>query len=173
MPRTGRICRASSAGCAHARIYRPLEIPSSFYFPRIDPPVVTRHEEENDKVRERSQDRDHHDKVRRLPGRDIVPQVIERVVGDVGVALGSTKPAKNTPGGKILVYGNVTVGETATWTAPNGVILADANATLVVPSGATVPVPTTTVPRHVVKATTVDGTTTYSVVAKGFFFMTY
>lgn len=92
---------------------------------------------------------------------------------DVGVVLGSSKPSKNTPGGKILVYGNVTVGETATWTAPNGVILADANATLVVPSGATVPAPTTTVPRHVVKATTVDGTTTYSVVAKGFFFMTY
>ena len=90
-----------------------------------------------------------------------------------GIVIGGAKPAYREPGGKILVYGNVTVGETATWTAPNGVILADANATLVVPSGATVPVPTTTVPRHVVKATTVDGTTTYSVVAKGFFFMTY
>ena len=90
-----------------------------------------------------------------------------------GIVIGGAKPAYREPGGKILVYGNVTVGETATWTAPNGVILADANATLIVPSGATVPVPTTTVPRHVVKATTVDGTTTYSVVAKGFFFMTY
>ena len=82
---------------------------------------------------------------------------------DVGVALGSTKPAKNTTGGKILVYGDVTVGEGATWTALNGVILADANATLVVPSGASVPMPTTTVADSYVKATTSGSTTTYTV----------
>ena len=91
-----------------------------------------------------------------------------------GIVLGAaSKPTGREHGGKILVYGDVTVGKTATWTAPNGVILADVNATLVVPSSAKVPVPTTSVAGCVVKATTVGGTTTYSVVAKGFFFMTY
>lgn len=88
-----------------------------------------------------------------------------------GIVIGGAKPAYREPGGKILVYGNVTVGETAIWTAPNGVILADANATLTVPSGVTVPVPTTTVAGYTVKATMVDGTTTYSVVAKRMIFM--
>ncbi len=84
---------------------------------------------------------------------------------DVGVALGSTKPAKNTAGGKILVYGNVTVGETATWTAPNGVVLMEDSATLTVPSGANVPVPTTVVGGGAyVKPETSGSTTTYSVV---------
>ena len=90
-----------------------------------------------------------------------------------GLAIGASKPASPTTYGQIYITTPVTVGSSATWTAPNGVVLGDSNATLTVPSGATVPAPTTTVAGHVVKATTVDGTTTYSVVAKGFFFMTY
>lgn len=81
---------------------------------------------------------------------------------DVGVVLGSTKPDKNTAGGKILVYGNVTVGETATWTAPNGVLLMAANATLTVPTGASVSVLTSGVSGYIVQSSTSNGTTTYS-----------
>ena len=82
---------------------------------------------------------------------------------DVGVVLGSSKPSKNTPGGKILVYGNVTVGETATWTAPGGVLLAEADSTLVVPSGASVPELATGVAGAYVKETSSGSTTTYTV----------
>ena len=109
--------------------------------------------------------------------------------GDAACAAMTVNGAASISGAyNLAVSGNITggtgtpvlslAGVNLSLTAPSAVsdislVLADANATLVVPSGATVPVPTTTVPRHVVKATTVDGTTTYSVVAKGFFFMTY
>ena len=90
-----------------------------------------------------------------------------------GLAIGAAKPASPTTYGQIYITTPVTLGSSATWTAQNGVVLGDSNATLTVPSGAKVTVPTTTVAGCVVKATTVGGTTTYSVVAKGFFFMAY
>lgn len=67
--------------------------------------------------------------------------------------------------GKILVYGTVAAGASATWTAPNGVVLMDASATLAVPSGATVSAPTSGVSGYIVTSATSDGTTTYSLVA--------
>ena len=80
---------------------------------------------------------------------------------------GTGTPVLSLTGAKLSLSASSTVSGIS-------LVLADANATLVVPSGATVPpVPTTSVAGCVVKATTVDGTTTYSVVAKGFFFMTY
>ena len=55
----------------------------------------------------------------------------------VGVAIGASKPSKNTVGGKILVYTSVVAS--ANWTAPSGVVLADTTATLTVEGGVTVP----------------------------------
>ena len=55
----------------------------------------------------------------------------------VGIAIGASKPNKNTVGGKILVYTNVTAA--ASWSAPNGIVLAAADATLTVGNGVTVP----------------------------------
>ena len=71
----------------------------------------------------------------------------------------------------LQVSGTVTFTGDGTLTSASAITLG-ANDSIVI-TGTLSPVPTTTVPRHVVKATTVDGTTTYSVVAKGFFFMTY
>ena len=71
---------------------------------------------------------------------------------DVGIALGASKPDYNTVGGKIYVYTPVTASDD--WTAPNGIVLADANATLTVGAGATVttdPAVSTTVADSYVK----------------------
>ena len=82
---------------------------------------------------------------------------------DVGIALGASKPGKNTAGGKIYVYTTVTASDD--WTAPNGIVLADANATLTVGAGATVttdPAVSTTVADSYVK----EANGVYSVDAK-------
>ena len=63
-----------------------------------------------------------------------------------GIAIGTTKPHYQTAGGKILVYTPVTA--TADWTAPNGVALADADATLTVEDGVTVSAVSTTIPGY-------------------------
>ena len=64
----------------------------------------------------------------------------------VGIAIGTSKPGKNTVGGKILVYTNVTAF--ANWAAPNGIVLADSAATLTVEDGVTVSAVSTTIPGY-------------------------
>ena len=81
-----------------------------------------------------------------------------------GIVLGAaSKPTGRDHGGKILVYGNVTVGEGATWTAPNGVVLMEDSATLTVPSGATVLKVATSVDNSYAKADAGESSTVYSV----------
>lgn len=57
--------------------------------------------------------------------------------GTIGIVVGTnSKPSDKTHGGKILVYTNVVAS--ANWTAPNGIVLADAEATLTVADNVTV-----------------------------------
>ena len=68
----------------------------------------------------------------------------------IGIVVGTnSKPSDKSHGGKILVYTNVTAS--TGWTAPGGIVLADAEATLTVKDGATVNEPTTTVSDSYVK----------------------
>ncbi len=99
-------------------------------------------------------------------------QDVSEFTGDIqvvkpGLAIGSSKPASPTTYGQIVISQPVTVGATATWTASNGIVLADTTATLTVPSGATVPVPTTSVQYGEILTTTgSQGETIYSVVVE-------
>ena len=85
--------------------------------------------------------------------------------GTIGIVVGTnSKPSDKTHGGKILVYTNVVAS--ANWTAPNGIVLADAAATLTVKDGVTVttePAVSTTVEDSYVKVTAVEGGTRYEV----------
>ena len=85
--------------------------------------------------------------------------------GTIGIVVGTnSKPSDKTHGGKILVYTNVVAS--ANWTAPNGIVLADAAATLTVKDGVTVttePAVSTTVADSYVKVTAVEGGTRYEV----------
>ena len=57
--------------------------------------------------------------------------------GTIGIVVGTnSKPSDKTHGGKILVYGAATAH--ANWTAPGGIVLADAAATLTVADNVTV-----------------------------------
>ena len=55
---------------------------------------------------------------------------------DVGIAIGSAKPGKNTVGGKIWVRQQQTAN--GIWTAPGGIVLGEPQATLTVADGASV-----------------------------------
>ena len=58
--------------------------------------------------------------------------------GTIGIVVGANaKPSDKSYGGKILVYAPVTAS--SDWTAPGGIVLADATATLTVEDGVTVP----------------------------------
>ena len=86
--------------------------------------------------------------------------------GTIGIVVGTnSKPSDKTHGGKILVYTNVTAH--ANWTARNGIILADAAATLTVADGVTVTtdpaISTTVANSYVVRDTGVVGGTMYAV----------
>ena len=95
------------------------------------------------------------------------------VAADTSIQLGQsvTLASLQVTGGTLTLA--IPSQATATTLTASAITLAGATAAISVTDVTLSPVPTTTVPRHVVKATTVDGTTTYSVVAKGFFFMTY
>ncbi len=86
-----------------------------------------------------------------------------------GLAIGAAKPADPVFYGQIVITTNVTVGAGAEWTAPNGVLLASADATLEVPDGATLTdglndtVPTTTVADCYVAVFSENNVTTYAV----------
>ena len=87
-------------------------------------------------------------------------------VAKPGLALGgSAKPSSTEWYGKIVVQVPVTVGAGATWSAENGIVLASADATLTVPSGATAPAPTSGVAGYEVWTSTRGGATTYSLVS--------
>jgi len=86
---------------------------------------------------------------------------------DVGVALGSTKPAKNTAGGKILVYANVTIASGKTWTASNGIVLGKTGVTLTNTDGALETAPTSGVENYKVVSAAGEGGTEYSLAVDG------
>ena len=94
--------------------------------------------------------------------------------GPGSVLINASIPVSGSVTGTAVL--NVSSGKTltvaSTGSVANSITLAS-GATLVVESGGASTIPTTSVAGCVVKATTVDGTTTYSVVAKGFFFMAY
>ena len=86
--------------------------------------------------------------------------------GKAGIAIASAKPAYTTPGGAIRIsQSGVAIASGATWSAPDGIVLTDANASITVSDMTLSPEPTTTVANSYVKSVTVDGTTTYSVEA--------
>ena len=84
-----------------------------------------------------------------------------------GLAIGAAKPSNPTTFGQIVLTTEAKVASGATWTAPNGIVLASADATLTVADGATVSVPTTSLADYiVVSAAGENGATVYSVAAK-------
>ena len=86
-------------------------------------------------------------------------------VTGAGIAIGASKPAYTTTGGKIILTTSATIAAGKTWTATDGIVLADAAATLTNTDGALDPEPTTTVSRSRVRSSTLDVATTYRVEA--------
>lgn len=80
-----------------------------------------------------------------------------------GIAIGASKPSSSTTGGKIILTTIATIATGKTWTATEGIVLADAAASLTNTDGALDPAPTTNVSRHRVVSSTSAGVTTYRV----------
>ena len=82
-----------------------------------------------------------------------------------GIAIGASKPAYTTAGGRIMLTTSATIATGKTWTATEGVVLADAAATLTNADGALDPAPTTSVANSYIKSVADAGAITYSVEA--------
>ena len=95
-------------------------------------------------------------------------------VTGAGIAIGASKPAYTTTGGKIILTTSATIATGKTWTATDGIVLANSDATLTNTDGELDSAPTTNVSRSRVVSSTSAGTTTYSVeVIPGTIFSVY
>lgn len=87
-------------------------------------------------------------------------------VTGAGIAIGASKPVYTTDGGKIILTTSATIATGKTWTATEGIVLADAAATLTNADGVLSPAPTVGEMSYL-ETSTLEGTTTYTCVTYG------